>query len=130
MFDEIIGAPQLTLLYPFIKTILTGSYTDVLKTDALTLLQNAMHKRFLKDGAVLQLPMLEFADLLLSYYSEHLTPQCLQALIQLVSIANETENTGPRVLSMVRGALSYLENENADVRESVIKVGHPRPVVF
>uniref|UniRef100_A0A1I7XTF0 TOG domain-containing protein n=1 Tax=Heterorhabditis bacteriophora TaxID=37862 RepID=A0A1I7XTF0_HETBA len=121
-FEEVVGAPQLTLLFPMIKAILFGDYAENIKEAALVLLQNAIHKRFLKDNAVLQLPMVEFADLLLTYYSNTLATPALQTLIQLVALANDSEDASLRVLSMVCSALSYLKNENPDVRESVIMI--------
>lgn len=45
-----------------------------------------------------------------------------QALVQLAALANETEDTGPRVVSLARSALNYLDNESCDVRETVLKV--------
>ncbi|CAI4227723.1 unnamed protein product [Auanema sp. JU1783] len=122
IFDEIVGAPQLTFLYPLVKTLLHGDFTDDLKEAVLTLLQNAFHRRFLKDDAVLELPMLEYADLLLGYYSKNLTPVCLKALTQVVSLANESEDYGPRVVALVQGALNYLLDFNPDVRGNVLKL--------
>lgn len=50
MFEDIVGAPQLTVLYPMIHRLLapTSQYGDDVREAVLTLLQNAVHKRFLK----------------------------------------------------------------------------------
>ncbi|KAL6728600.1 hypothetical protein Aduo_010358 [Ancylostoma duodenale] len=124
VFEDIVGATQLTLLYPMIRLLLDPSngYSDEIRDSTLTLLQNAMHKRFLKDGSVLQLPMNEYATLLFSEYARSLTAPSKQALVQLAGLANETEDTGPRVVSLASSALNYLDNESCDVRETVLKV--------
>ncbi|PIO68756.1 hypothetical protein TELCIR_09444 [Teladorsagia circumcincta] len=94
IFEDIVGATQLTVLYPMIREILSPSsrFNDDIREATLTLLQNAIHRRFLK------------------------------ALLQLVSLANETEDTGPRVVSLARSTLAYLDNDSCDLRENVIKV--------
>ncbi|KAK6024062.1 HEAT repeat protein, partial [Ostertagia ostertagi] len=124
IFEDIVGATQLTVLYPMIREILSPSshFSDDIREATLTLLQNAIHRRFLKDNAVLQLPMNEYASLLLSEYARNLSSHSRQALLQLVSLANETEDTGPRVVSLARSTLAYLDNDSCDLRENVIKV--------
>ncbi|KIH48916.1 hypothetical protein ANCDUO_21011, partial [Ancylostoma duodenale] len=66
--------------------------------------------------------MNEYATLLFSEYARSLTAPSKQALVQLAGLANETEDTGPRVVSLARSALNYLDNESCDVRETVLKV--------
>ncbi|KAK6057556.1 HEAT repeat protein [Cooperia oncophora] len=124
VFEDIVGATQLTVLYPMIRELLSPSshFGDDIREATLTLLQNAIHRRFLKDNAVLQLPMNEYATLLLSEYARNLSSHSRQALVQLVSLANETEDTGPRVVSLARSTLNYLDNDSCDLRENVIKV--------
>ncbi|KJH53105.1 HEAT repeat protein [Dictyocaulus viviparus] len=82
LFDDIVGAPQLTVLYPMLRTILSPSskFVNDIKVSALTLLKNAIHRRFLKDRAVLQLPIVEYATLLLSEYARSLSSHSLQIL--------------------------------------------------
>ncbi|WKY00789.1 hypothetical protein Q1695_015092 [Nippostrongylus brasiliensis] len=124
IFEDVVGATQLTVLYPMIRELISpsNSYSEEIRNSALTLLQNAIHRRFLKENAVLQLPLNEYALLLLSEYARSLSSSAKQALVQLVGLVNESEHTGPRVVSLVRTALSYLENESCDIRENVIKV--------
>uniref|UniRef100_A0A7I4Y876 TOG domain-containing protein n=2 Tax=Trichostrongylidae TaxID=6315 RepID=A0A7I4Y876_HAECO len=124
IFEDVVGATQLTVLYPMIRELLSSSsqFGDDIRESTLTLLQNAIHRRFLKDNSVLQLPMNEYATLLLSEYARSLSSHSRQALVQLVSLANETEDTGPRVVSLARSALNYLDNDSCDLRENVIKV--------
>ncbi|VDL73397.1 unnamed protein product [Nippostrongylus brasiliensis] len=113
IFEDVVGAAQLTVLYPMIRELISpsNSYSEEIRNSALTLLQNAIHRRFLK--ALVQLVGLVNE-------SEHTGPRV--ALVQLVGLVNESEHTGPRVVSLVRTALSYLENESCDIRENVIKV--------
>ncbi|KAK6741484.1 hypothetical protein RB195_009377 [Necator americanus] len=123
-FEDIVGATQLTFLYPMIRLLLDPSngYSDETRDSVLTLLQNAIHKRFLKDGSVLELPMNEYATLLLTEYASSLTAPSKKALVQLAGLANDTMDTGPRVVNLVRSALNYMDNESGDVRETVLKV--------
>lgn len=44
--------------------------------------------------------------------------------MQLVGLANDTENTGARVVGLARSTLSCLDNESCDIRENIIKVHH------
>lgn len=69
--DEIVGANHLTLLYPMIRIILKNSqrFSDNSRQDALQLLQSAIHKKFLRDRDVLNLPMEHYASMLFEHFS-------------------------------------------------------------
>ncbi|CAD6185730.1 unnamed protein product [Caenorhabditis auriculariae] len=121
--DEIVGPPQLTLLYPLCKVILTSDkYGDAPKNDVLQLLQNALNRKFLKDGAVLHLPMEQYSSLLLGYYSVTLSAPALKALSQLMGLANDTGDVGPRVIGMLRETLAFVTNDRHEVRIAALQV--------
>ncbi|CAI5445400.1 unnamed protein product [Caenorhabditis angaria] len=121
--DEIVGAPQLTLLYPMIKIILRSDrFGEQSRTDALQLLQNAINKKFLRDRDVLSLPMEHYASMLFEFYSQYLTTQAFKATQQLVRLANDTNDIGDRVIGMIREILSYVSHDKHEVRISALEV--------
>lgn len=124
--DEIVGAAHLTLLFPMIRIILKNpKFVEATKTDALHLLQSAIHKKFLRDREVLNLPMEHYASMLFEYYSQQASTTAapaFKAVQQLFRLANDTNDIGDRVLGMIREVLAYLTHENHDVRIAALQV--------
>ncbi|CAB3402031.1 unnamed protein product [Caenorhabditis bovis] len=120
--DEIVGAPQLTFLYPMIKMVLNGKYPEVIREDVLNLLRSAMHKKFLRDREVLTLPMAEYSSMLMRYFTDNLTGLAYLALRQLFRLANDTNDIGPRILGMVREIFGYVTHDNSEVRPAALEI--------
>ncbi|VDM51837.1 unnamed protein product, partial [Angiostrongylus costaricensis] len=80
LFDDTVGVPQLTVLYPMLHALLSPSseFGNDIKDSALALLKTTVNRRLLK------------------------------ALMQLVSVVNETEATSKRIVDLVRSILFYL----------------------
>uniref|UniRef100_A0A0K0DKM4 TOG domain-containing protein n=1 Tax=Angiostrongylus cantonensis TaxID=6313 RepID=A0A0K0DKM4_ANGCA len=124
LFDDIVGVPQLTVLYPMLHALLSPSseFGNDIKDSALALLKTTINRRLLKDHGVLKLPINEYATLMLSEYARSLSSHSLQALMQLVSVINETEATSKRIVDLARSILWYLDVDNFDLRENIVKV--------
>ncbi|UMM21336.1 hypothetical protein L5515_003059 [Caenorhabditis briggsae] len=123
--DEIVGASQLTLLFPMIKTILKNHkrFGDSTRNDALQLLQSAIHKKFLRDKDVLNLPMEHYASMLFEYFSlDSGATNAFKATQQLFRLANDTNDIGERVIGMVREILAYVGHENHSVRIAALEI--------
>lgn len=123
--DEIVGANHLTLLYPMIRIILKNSqrFSDNSRQDALQLLQSAIHKKFLRDRDVLNLPMEHYASMLFEHFSlDSGATNAFKATQQLFRLANDTNDIGDRVIGMVREILAYVGNEQPSVRGAALEI--------
>ncbi|CAL2035321.1 unnamed protein product [Caenorhabditis brenneri] len=123
--DEIIGASHLTLLFPMIKIILKNSqrFGEQTRNDALQLLQSAIHKKFLRDKDVLNLPMEHYASMLFEHFSQDSgATNAFKATQQLFRLANDTNDIGERVIGMVREILAYVGHENHSVRIAALEI--------
>ncbi|CAI2349719.1 unnamed protein product [Caenorhabditis sp. 36 PRJEB53466] len=122
--DETVGATHLTLLFPMIRIILKNArFGENARADALQLLQSAIHKKFLRDRDVLNLPMEHYASMLFEYFSEHTSAvAAFKAVQQLFRLVNDTNDIGERVLGMVREVLNYVTHENPSVRKASLEV--------
>lgn len=123
--DEIVGANHLTLLFPMIKIILKNSkrFGDNTRNDALQLLQSAIHKKFLRDKDVLNLPMEHYASMLFEHFSQNSgATNAFKATQQLFRLANDTNDIGERVIGMVREILAYVGHENHSVRIASLEI--------
>ncbi|CAJ0934035.1 unnamed protein product, partial [Mesorhabditis belari] len=128
LYEDMISSSEILLYFPLLKGIIEGSaYSEILKGAALELVKSAINKKFLRDDSVLNIPIIDYGELLINFLSkneiESLGETATQALTNLVLLINETGDTGNEVIRFIMRVLTILgEEAKPELRHSALQI--------
>ncbi|CAJ0577070.1 unnamed protein product, partial [Mesorhabditis spiculigera] len=125
--EDMVSPAEILLLYPLVKGLIQGSFSYDVKSGALNFIKSALNRNFLRDDSVLQIPILEYGELLLTFIAKSEDDLAkniaTSALTNLVVLVNDTGDTGDRVKSLISRLMKALgEEPKPEIRSSVLQV--------
>ncbi|GMT19301.1 hypothetical protein PFISCL1PPCAC_10598 [Pristionchus fissidentatus] len=126
LYEDSLGAPQLSVLHPLFTCILENDrFNEASQQQVLEVLKNALNRRLVTDDAVLSLPLVQMASLLMGFASTVETPSTsLESFLvcqKFVSLVNDTGKVTEPVSEMVEYLLDLVTHSKPDLREAALK---------
>ncbi|GMR42536.1 hypothetical protein PMAYCL1PPCAC_12731 [Pristionchus mayeri] len=126
LYEDSLGAPQLSVIHPLFTCILQNDrFTESSQQQVLEVLKNALNRRLVNEDAVLSLPLVEMASLLMEFASSVQTPsislESFAVCQKFVSLVNDTGKVTPSGSEMVEYLLDLLTSSKPEMREAALK---------